>query len=190
MVRVACAIPTIGRETLDAAIDSARQFDQVIVIADDLDIAARPGVQHARTGRRFDRYGSACWNLAAYLTDCDWIAGLGDDDQWTDGAAERIRQAITARPEVDVWIPGLQYADGERVCTSEGLRPGNVAVPIARPTAWWQVPMAARHAVHDGYTDYAHIADLAAAGLTLGWLGQAVYLVRPASPGRFGGGRP
>lgn len=183
-------IPTIGRDTLDAAIDSARQFDQVLVIADDLDLEPRPGVQHARTGRRFDGYGSACINLAAYLTDCDWIVKLDDDDEWAEGAAEVIRQAITDRPEVDVWIPGLQYSDGERVCMEPGLRPGNVAIPIARPDAWWQVPMAARHAVHDGLTDYAHIADLAAAGLTLGWLGHAVYLVRPTLPGRFGGGQP
>jgi len=189
---LACMIATIGRPTLPAAIASALpQFDEVLVIADDADLPGLPDqVVHLRTGRRFDQYGSAAWNMGAYATGCDWVAQLGDDDQWTPDAAATIRDAINSHPEVDVWTPGLRYNDGHEVCLEGPVIPGHVAAPICRPKTYFDVPMSSVQAQHGGLTDYAHIHDIAHRGNRVGWLGQVVYLVRPEAPGRHGGGQP
>lgn len=188
-----CMIATINRPTLPAAINSAlSQFDEVIVIADDtnLDIAALPeGPVYIKTGRRFDRYGSACWNLGAYVTRCDYITQLGDDDEWTPDAVDIIRRRMHDEPDVDVWIPGLRYNDGHDVCMTAGLGPGNVAAPITTPRAYFTTPFTAAHAEHAGLTDYAHIASLTDHDHTLGWIGAPIYLVRPHALGRHGDGR-
>lgn len=192
---LACMIATLGRPTLPAAIASAiHQFDQVLVIADacdldHLDLPNRP--TYLRTGRRFDQYGSAAWNLGAYTTNCDWIAQLGDDDQWRDDAATIIRQSISSTHTIDIWIPGLLYNDGHQVCmTPHRLEPGNVAAPITRPEAYFTTPMTATHAHAGSLTDYAHIANLAHNGHPIGWIGDTIYHVRPHSPGRHGNGQP
>jgi len=190
---IACMISTIGRPTLAAAVRSALdQFDEVIVIADDTDLepGSTDGATVVRTGRRFDRYGSAAWNVGAYTTTCDWIAQLGDDDEWRPDAADVMRERITSTHTVDVWVPGLRYNDSNTVCMRPGLQPGNVAAPICRPEAYFSVPMTAKHARMGGLTDYAHIVDLDHNGHRIGWIGDDIYLVRPHAPGRHGGGQP
>ena len=179
---ISCVIPTIGRPTLPAAIASAlEQFDEVIVISDGVDInwATMPaGATCITLGRAHGNFGAVARNTGAYLTRSDWMAQLDDDDEWTPDAVQIISAAISRRPDVDVWLPGIALNNGANICIEPGLRVGNVAMPITRPATYWVTPYRAVHATADAI-DFGHIEQLEQDGHTLGWIGQPIYLVRP-----------
>lgn len=149
------AIPTIGRQTLQATLDSiARQQlvpgDRVLVVLDTFNEPPRPDVAElvASYGAPFELhlhdggvhfFGNPQFNYAISITDTDYFCGLGDDDIYVDGAIERLRAHLTGGQAVlfqflspwrDVlWdVPELQEAHISGCCMAA---PHSALVPVS-----------------------------------------------------------
>ena len=193
MVEITALIRTIGRSTLNNAIESAkREFDHVIVLADNIDIPQDfENVTYLRTGQKFGVYGGASINMGAYATTTPFFCLLDDDDEYVEGAGYKMKTCIDEEPDVDIWIPGLRYDDGTTVCMSEehGIVIGNIAVPTYKTQLLWEFPFHASLGSHDpNCVDFYHVQALNNCGKVVKWYGEALYKVRPKLPGRFGRG--
>ena len=201
---ITAVIATMGRSTLGDAIFSAqREFENVIVVADavDLNFDALPQgvVTYLKVGRKNhrDHYGGVAWNMAAYAANTPYITQLGDDDEFNIGCGEFMQSAIDSNPDVDIWIPGLRYNDGHVVCLDPGLCPGNVAAPTFKTELFFLVPFSdtlidpdAAHPMNDpAYVDFIHVSKLIDRGASIAWYGREIYLVRPQLPGTHGVGQ-
>lgn len=196
MGQVTVLIRTINRPTLINSINSAlSEFNDVMVVADavDLNLKELPSnVTYLRTGRKFDRYGNACINMGAYACKTPYFCLLDDDDEFISGAGQFMLDRIKNRPEVDIWIPGLNYVkEGFQQCvdSSLGLVIGNVAVPTYKTELLFRLPFfdglgkGQPHAV-----DFFHVANLCKMGAKLAWYGKPLYNIRPCLPGTNGKG--
>lgn len=188
------------RPTVANAVRSALRegFDEVVVVNDGVNLETPwqdPRVKYAKLGRNFGRlggklfYGQIATGVGMALAESDFVAVLGDDDEYAPGACELIREAIAGNPTVDIWIPGLIYNDEHTAClTPELLEIGNVSHPIYRPEIFASVPM--YHVANEDYGvhDYWHVKRCVEAGFRIGWIGKLCVKIRPSLPGRNGRG--
>lgn len=187
-------IRTIGRATLDAAIDSALNEDlEVIVVCDGVDLPARhrsTRVTYYRTGRPWKHYGVMGINLGALVAPTEFISVLDDDDELIPGAGGVISGAINGDRSIDIWIPTLRRKDGSRRCLREhGLVLGNVSHPTYRTTIFARVPFTHSWPPETcDFIDYLHLWDCVNAGYKLDWLGADVISLRPMVAGHKGRG--
>ena len=184
--KITVLIRTINRATLKDAINSARrEFKNVIVIADDVEVddgVIPDDVDFYTTGRKFDSYGSAAINLGAYVCKTEFFCLLDDDDEFFHGAGKFMHDAIQRNPEIDIWVPGLEYSNGNRVCMSPGLYGGNVGVPTYRTTLLFEYPFHARMEFESGdpyLIDFTHVRDLVRLGYKIDWYCKCLIAVRP-----------
>lgn len=189
---VTAVIRTLGRNSLPAAVASAkREFENVIVVSDPGAAAFDrvDGVEYYHVGKKFDQFNGTAVNLAAAVARTPYITLLDDDDEFAPAAGEIMHNKIVERPDIDIWIPGLIYNDGHTVCLEPGMWAGNVAVPTYKVDVFWEVPFSRASVKHQGgITDYFHVESCAEHGLSVEWYGVVLYLVRPLLPGRGGGG--
>jgi hypothetical protein len=190
--KITAVIRTIDRHTLRDAINSAiREFDDVIVVADrvDLDIDALPvGPTYLRNEKVIDLYGGMCINMAASECVTEYLCLLDDDDEYIVGAGDYMRDKIITNPDVDVWIPGLKYNDGLYVCMEDGLKAGNVAVPTYRTKVLREYPFKNNMGNDPGLTDFYHVKRISFGGHKVDWYKKHLYNVRPHLAGRLGQG--
>ena len=124
---ISVVIRTIGRPSLNDAIKSAlREFDEVIVVADSVNLQHKINddkITYLRTGRKFDKYGSAALNMGACAVSNEYFCLLDDDDEFVEGAGDKMKSFITANPHYDIVIPGIKFNDGNSLC----VEPAHVA---------------------------------------------------------------
>jgi len=199
-------IKTIGRPSLKAAVRSAkREGFRVVVVSDGVKVPSYGADQVVRLGRNWGFYGGMAANVGAAMVSTEFITFLDDDDEFIKGAGDIIRARIDARPDVDVWIAGVRFADPVRlyrnsevvfestdlaVTRERGLTPGNVAMPTYRTSIFSKVPFV--DALSDAerpLSDLYHVQDCENSGYTVDWFGHILYLVRPGLGGTNGGGR-
>lgn len=193
---VTVVIRTIGRATLVNAIKSAQtEFGKVIVVADavDLDMKTIPeGIQVLRTGMKFDQYGSAAINMGAYACSTPYFCLLDDDDEFIPGAGEFMINKLISEPDVDIWIPGLQFNNGLQLClnSDKGVQMGNVAVPTYKTKLLFLLPFyKGLQGDNADYTDCHHLMVLDKLGAKIKWYGKLLYNVRPKMEGTNGRGK-
>lgn len=201
---ISVIIRTINRDTLKYAIESAiREFGakNTIVVADavDLNLSGLPNeVTYLRTGQKFDKYGSAAINLGAYSCKTEFFCLLDDDDEFLKGAGNFMRNKIKSKPEIDIWIPGIYYANASNktksvvACMDEkkGIEIGNIAVPTYRTKLLFKVPFC--QVISEKYpniSDFIHVKELVRLGAKLDWYRAGLYSVRPRLKGTNGRGR-
>jgi type 1 fimbria pilin len=189
-------IKTIGRKTLNYAINSAKLegFD-VIVVADGCEIPPGGDHQVVTLGRKWGYYGGMAANVGAALAKTEFITFLDDDDEFLPGAGKHIRKKLKRNTSVDVWIGGVKfqhevqlmdqgkvtYKGNTLACdSSRGVVPGNVAMPTYRTSIFSKIPFADHIPPENiNLIDYAHIAQCQQAGYKIDWFGRALYNVRP-----------
>jgi len=198
-------IATIGRSTLSAAIDSClREGLGAIVVSDGVPLAEadhpslnRDGVLYAQLGMNYGRtaktiyYGQIAFTTGCYLSNSEFTGALGDDDEMLPGAGDLYRAAVEAEPEIDIWIPGLLYNDGHKLCLRQGaLQVSNVSHPLYRTRILAEIPMC--HIRDEDYNihDYHHIRRCADAGYKIKWLEKCAIAIRPQLEGFRGSGAP
>ena len=200
MNNISALIKTIGRPTLQYAIDSAlREGIKPIVVSDGHPLYDPETQQMIVSGaysatelkRNWGCYGAVAANAGVALCDTDWLMILDDDDELAEGAGDYIRKKMAEYPRVDIWIPGLRFNNGMILCdgTDKRVRPGNVAVPIARVECFTEAPFKTK--VPEEYKDYAdffQIQEMNNLGHKVAWLGKTTYLVRPNMNGTNGRG--
>lgn len=193
---ISVVIRTIGRPTLINAIQSAKQeFKDVIVVADavSLDLASLPqDVTYLKTGQKYDKYGSAAINMGAYACSTPYFCLLDDDDEFFPGAGDYMRQTVSRRPEIDIWIPGLKFNNGMVLCVQpdKGVIPGNVAVPTYKSELLFRLPFfKGIEGQNANYTDINHVTLLKEMGYKVDWYNTVLYNVRPKLIGTNGRGK-
>ena len=198
---ISALIKTIGRPTLQSAIDSAnREGIKPIVVSDGHPLYDPETGQMIVSGvysatelkRNWGCYGAVAANAGVALCDTDWLMILDDDDELAEGAGDFIRKQIHSSPNIDIWIPGLVFNNGMVLCggSDKTVRPGNVAVPIAKVECFTESPF--RTKVPEEYKDMAdffQIREMHRWGHTIEWLGKVIYLVRPHLEGTNGRGK-
>lgn len=95
-------IPSLGRETLQRAIDSVVKQAPYLVEIDKYKIGA-----------------AAIRNSLIKLADTEWVSFLDDDDTVTDDYAQRLREESEAHPEADV-IVFREYFIQDLMTTNRG----------------------------------------------------------------------
>ena len=198
MTETTVVIKTVGRPTLKNAIKSAkREGFKVWVISDGEKVSAQGATKLITLGKRWGFYGGMAANVGAALIPTPFITFLDDDDEFIEGAGDVLRQRLTERPEVDVWISGVRFnreitiyntQTGEPRYTScdlatrpeQGLSEGNVAMPTYRRDLFSKIPFVDRLPEDlQHVTDLTHVQLCAQEGYNVDWVGDVLYLVRP-----------
>ena len=201
-------IKTIGRKTLKAAIASAkREGFKTIVISDGVNTSSQGANKFVKLGRQWGYYGGMAANVGAALATTEFITFLDDDDEFAPGAGNIIRTKLQEQPEVDVWVGGVRFTQeinvqdtqsGETMLQSRdlamnsnlGVIPGNVAMPTYRTGVFSKIPFTdSVPEDQSNLTDFYHINACVLSGLTVGWFGGPIYLVRPSEEGVNGEGQ-
>jgi hypothetical protein len=195
---VTVVIKTMCRDTLARSIASARKCGWPVIAVSDGVPFKEPVLQigsaddHVclhQLGRPFKHYGAMAFNVGALLCRTRFAAMLDDDDVFRDGAELIVEQAISAQPEIDIWIPGLRYKDGGKACMNGPVSCGNVACPMLRPEVIADRPILhERDGSKAASMDYRHIQAAVKRGWKIGWLKKQVIDVRPDLPGNHGKG--
>jgi hypothetical protein len=187
-----------------AVASSLREGFEVIVVKDGVSVPsaiekefATSPVRWIDLGRNFGKmngvvyYGLIATTVGAYLARSDFVAILGDDDEFMEGAGDTYRQCLRDNPRVDIWIPGLRYSNGHEVCLRRGeLAVGNVSHPLLRTTIFASCPMYHHpHWTPYNVADFHHIAECARRGFLVDWIGKVCVAIRPRLEGHFGNGR-
>lgn len=193
MTDITVIIRTIGRKTLDNAIQSAlKEFTNVIVVYDGMPIQSKDGVECLATGQRFDKYGSAALNMGAYATKTPYLCLLDDDDEFVAGAGDYMREFVGTN-QADIYIPGLLFNNGMKLCLEPGLAYGNVAVPTYKTEWFSKVPISPSLLkfiqVPEDAIDLAHVIACNQLGAKIRWYEKLLYLVRPKLKGTNGRGQ-
>jgi len=149
-----------------------------------------------RVPRSYGHYGCIAANAAIALADSEFVTFLDDDDELIAGASDILLNRFARFPDIDIWIPGAQLADGTVRCgpgaASKGLIRTNVVIPTYRASVFAHVPynlVDSHFFTAVDYTDYWHICLCKKAGFTVGWLEEPIYLIRPRLFGSNGEGR-
>tara|TARA_Y100000004_G_scaffold196777_1_gene268008 strand:- start:1758 stop:2363 length:606 start_codon:yes stop_codon:yes gene_type:complete len=200
---ISVVIRTIGRDTLNNAINSAlREFENIIVVADAIELQNKvedSRVSYLKTGQKFDKYGSAALNMGACSVTTEYFCLLDDDDEFVDGAGDFMRNFLINNPDCDIAIPGLKFNQGLVLCEKPGLAYGNVAVPTFRTHWALKVPITPLHcradqlavgsSVPSDAIDLAHVVKCSELGAKVKWYEKILYLVRPKLEGTNGRGK-
>ena len=184
-------IKTIGRPTLQNAVDSAvREGITPIVVSDGYLGDIQEGA--VVLPKNWGTYGSVAANVGVGFCETPYLMILDDDDELAEGAGDVIRRKIDQSPDIDIWIPGLLFNNGMVLCdgSNKKIVPANVAVPIAKVEVFTNAPF--RSKIPDprfkDYADYFQIAEATHMGHTVDWIGENTYLVRPKLEGTNGRG--
>lgn len=193
---ISVVIRTIGRPTLKNAIKSAlKEFDKVIVVADDVDLPLDDlpcDALYLKTGRKSDKYGSKAMWMGALACDTEYFCLLDDDDEFMLDAGEYM-DAFARTHDYDVMIPGIAFNNGMVLCDSsdKGAVYGNVAVPTYRTSVFLTSPISTTYIqgnIPEDAIDFAHISFLKHTGSSVGWYGKVLYSIRPKLKGTNGRG--
>ena len=204
MSKTTVIIKTIGRKTLNNAINSAKlEGFEVIVVSDGAPIP--PGGDHTviTLGKQWGFYGGMAANVGAAISKTEFITFLDDDDEFLPGAGKCIRNKLREDSSVDIWIGGVQfnkdvqlmdqgkvtYSGRTLACSSKrGLTPGNVAMPTYRTSIFSKHPFTDRVQPNMlDMTDFIHVLQCSQLGYKVDWFGQAIYRVRPGDTDRING---
>lgn len=198
MEDITVLIRTINRPTLIHSITSAlKNFKKVIVVADDvdLDLKSLPTQPvYLRTGKKFDKYGSACINMGAYACDTEYFCLLDDDDEFLPDAGKFMKSKVSSDKSIDIWVPGLLYSKESSVACmnpSAGVTPGNIAVPTYRTELLFELPFSAElksRIPNQDLIDFFHVYALYKQGHKVNWYQKLLYNIRPKLPGMNGRG--
>lgn len=195
IAEITIVIPTIGRPTLRYSIESALVWGyQIIVVADGIDVEPDPRTQHARLGRRWGAANGGNFTslvaitAGAYLAKTPWIQVLDDDDEIIPNYREDLLARIAAEPDVDIWIPGLVYTNGWRLCMKPGLRNGNVCHANCYRTEMFGTHPMAQFSDGDLPIDFTYVKKCYEAGKKIGWVGSPGIFIRPRLRGLSGNG--
>jgi glycosyltransferase involved in cell wall biosynthesis len=91
-------IPTIGRDTLQRAIDSVKNLNRVEGQREEAWIVYHENyVPEQRIGA-----GAARQRMINMIENTDWVSMLDDDDTVTPDYVERLKEEIEAHPEADL----------------------------------------------------------------------------------------
>lgn len=192
-------IPTIGRSTLNNAIDSVlREAQQCIVVNDGIDMpepTPRPNLKYIKLGRNFGRldgvvwYGQVAFTVGTYLSQTEFTMAIGDDDELLHGAGELINRKIAERPEVDIWVPGIVFNNGNVLCTARNvLMCGNVSHTLYRSKILATEPMYHRKGENTSIHDWLHVERCVQNGWSIDWIEAMCVAIRPHLPGTNGRG--
>jgi hypothetical protein len=200
--RFSVVIPTIGRKTLNNAVDSVlREKCEAVVISDGFELCRedypcikRPGVIYHKLQRNYGMmngkiyFGQVASGVGIFLASNEFSMLIGDDDELMVGSGEFIRKKLESNPEVDIWIPGLKYNDGFRTCIRlGGLNLGNVSHPCYRNSVVAFVPLFNDDNDDPQMSDFQHI-EKCSKKFKVDWFNEYLVLVRPNLPGRRGFG--
>jgi len=190
-------IKTIGRDSLKAAVHSAkREGFKPIIISDGYPCKSF-GCRVVQLGKNWGFYGGMAANVGAALAETEFITFLDDDDVFLSGAGDIIRSKLQEKPEVDVWIGGVRFNQkviihnkltGEirregydfAISPELGIGEGNVAMPTYRTDIFRKVPFT--DSVPEEYIDkidLLHVNLCKQAGYKIDWFGEPLYHVRP-----------
>jgi hypothetical protein len=201
---VSVVIPTINRPTLRHSVRSCLTAGMAVtVVSDGVDVPDvpelhLPGVRYVRLPRNWGVMDGKIWfgqvatTVGVYLSDTDFVLGLGDDDEVSPDAREVIEAAISRDPTVDVWVPGLvrKGADGRYTTTCMF---GDPQTGVGACQACYRAKVYA-YLPQSHYktpaTDYHHVRRCIAAGYKVEWLGRGIVRVRPRAGGHRGWGWP
>lgn len=194
MNEISVIIRSIRRSTLSNAIESAlTEFSSVIVVFDGEGdpVDKDPRVTYLNTGRRYDKYGSAALNMGAYAAKTPYICLLDDDDEFVEGAGTYMTEFVNNN-DADIFIPGLLFNNGMKLCLEPNLVYGNVAVPTYRTEWFSKVPITSTLLqsikVPEDAIDLAHVIACNQLGAKILWYEKLLYLVRPKLNGTNGRG--
>jgi hypothetical protein len=127
--RVSVVVPTIGRATLQDAVDSAAWADEVIVVYDDSRIPADPpeGALVYACGPTH-HWGAEQRQLGIARATGTHLAFIDDDDVYAPEAGRLIIRALRARP---ARVHVFKMRDGDRVYGGHGcVRDGGIGSPM------------------------------------------------------------
>lgn len=195
-------IPTIGRSTLLGAVASVITEGVPCIVVNDgcpmprLDpFASHPLLRVCDLGRNWGRMDGITWSgqiafqVGAYLSGTSFTGLLGDDDQLRRGAAAEIAAVLRSAPAIDMWIPGLRYADGVTACLNVGVAEcGNVSHVIYRTALLAYHPWYHRPDDDPTVCDWLHFERGLKLGWKPGWIGKICIDIRPQLPGHRGWG--
>jgi glycosyltransferase involved in cell wall biosynthesis len=127
--RVSVVVPTVGRATLQDAVDSAAWADEVIVVYDDAGIPADPpdrAVVYARGPTH--HWGAEQRQLGIARATGTHLAFIDDDDVYTRDAGRLIMRALRARP---ARVHVFKMRDGNREYGGHGcVWDGGIGSPM------------------------------------------------------------
>ena len=109
-MKVSVIIPTVGRESLDAALNSVRLQSQKafeIIIVDDSLLQSVISDQHLIVGTGGGRGASFARNLGARRANGEYLAFLDDDDLWLSNKLENQIKALISN-DLDILISSAQ----------------------------------------------------------------------------------
>lgn len=124
-------VPTIGRDTLKATIDSIPTDWHPLVIADGDEAFSTACVMLADTRARVvatprsDDVGHTQRNVGMKIAESEWLAFMDDDDTYAPYADE-----IVAPQQRRPHIYRMRYHHGGELWQTEQLREGNVGTPM------------------------------------------------------------
>lgn len=196
---ISVVIPTIGRATLDRAIESVlRAGFPCIVINDGIEMtppSEHPGLKYLKLGRNYGRldgelwYGQIGFTTGTYLSETEFTMALGDDDEIIEGVSEAMVSKIASEPEIDMWIPGLRYNNGRIACVHVGgFYVGNISHTIYRTKILAYHPMYNRRNEYTPHQDWHHVERCVQEGWKINWLGFPCVAIRPSMHGDHGRG--
>ena len=197
-MQISVLIKTIGRHTIQNAIDSCHRegFDEVIVVSDGQYNVSVENAILVELPKNWGNYGSVAANVGVGFCTNPYLMILDDDDELQVGAGDIIRNKINNNPDIDIWIPGLLRKSGVVLCCPADnykvVAPGNVAVPICKVEVFTTIPFKSDPKAYDldeTLLDYGQIKEAVDFGFKIDWIQQATYLVRPKVPHAFGRGK-
>ena len=187
---ISALIKTIGRPTLKNAVASAeREGITPIVVSDGYVGGNLEGA--IVLPKNWGSYGSVAANVGVGFCETPHLMILDDDDELLEGAGDVIRSKIKDHPDVDIWIPGLQFNTGLQLCTGvdKRVRAGNVAVPICKIKVFTDFPFRSTVPLEDkNLIDFYQIYEAHNAGYKVDWICKNIYLIRPNLEGTNGRG--
>jgi hypothetical protein len=199
-VETTVIIRSINRPTVINAVESAKRegLKKILVVGDGVwPSVPEPDAMHSTlkvlsTGRRYHNYGYMSLNLGALTAETEFVTVLDDDDEFAVGAGNILRSALKEKPNIDIWIPGLQFNNGMILCKdkSKGLVGGNVACPTYRTEIFTKLPFNTKMIqLYPDYSDYIHVMECVKEGYKVDWLEKILILVRPKLEGTNGRGK-
>jgi len=192
-------IATIGRRTLEHAIESVlTQGLTCLVVNDGVEMSEpppRPGLKYLKLGQNFGRldgklwYGQVAFTAGVWLSETEFTMGIGDDDELLPDVVPRMCERMRSSPDIDIWIPGIQFNTGRVLCDKPGrLRCGNVSHTIYRSKILATDPMFNRRGDNTAVHDWLHVERCVREGWTIDWFGFPCVSIRSRLPGTNGRG--
>ena len=208
-MEISVLIKTIGRITLQSSINSAKRegFNEIIVVSDGFNVDVI-GAKIISLPKKWGSYGSVAANVGVGFCTKPYILILDDDDELKKGSGDIIRNTIIKNPDIDIWIPGLLFNNGLKLCdgSNRKIQHGNIAVPIYKTEVLTSVPFKSK--IHSknryniknlwinklisifskkskinqiNFIDFSQVYEAYKLGYKIDWIGKIVYLVRPNS---------